>query len=1046
MEINTLKKVISGTVSAMMIAASVPFSASAAVGNIDLGSISGGKVEGGFGGFGGGMNWGGNGGGQDWSGFAGGFNGGGANIGSDAGSGGNAQSGLNAKIKGDMPTTVPSGAEKSSQCKVEKKNYMCKYTGKQKTCNVILPPNYNSSKKYPVMFVLHGIMGSENDMVSGMGVQELMTGLMSSGQAEEFIVVTPNMFTSKTMSGPSGINQQTCAEYDNFLYDVTESLLPFIKENYSVKEGRENTAITGFSMGGREAIYCGIMRPDVFGYVGGACPAPGITPGTDSFMTHPGCMQESEFKFRNVGPEPEVFMITGGTNDSVVGTFPSQYSSILTKNGVEHVYQSIPGGGHGAESVKPHLYTFMRYAFKADESSSAVVTTTTTTTTTAKPTTAATTTTTAKAADPKEELNSKVSRWGDANCDGGIDMSDAVAIMQSLANPNKYQLSNQGKFNADVYEAGSGITTNDAFVIQKYLLGLIKSLPESYSDNINTTPVVTTTTTEAPAVVTTTTAAPVSGGSINDNFDSGIGDWSGRGAASVAASGDAYYGTSGKSLIITDRTAEWNGAAIKLGSDFKAGQTYSISLGALQLSGSSADIQVSLQHSDGSTTSYTSIAKATCESGVWTKIENTSFTIPESASDMVLYVETVESSGDLMDFYIDNVLVAAEGTKSSVVTGGESKVPEVVVPPTPTVDTTKWDNYQETASAQYIDFYKSSIKHFGNTYRLTQKLAAAESGQSLTMAYLGGSITEGKNYTSPFSNYVKSTFAKGSFKEINAGLSGTSSVVGLVRSEQEIVSQKADIIFLEFSVNDHEDIMYKKCFESCIKKFLDMPNEPAVIVLITRAQGGFSSQSQMYPIGKNFDIPVISMDDALTKAFNSGFLKTGDYYSDEYHPHQKGGQLIADCLSYYFRQAMKSEHASASYTLPSKAVYGMEYADCVNVNPKDLDGFSAGSWTSGSGYNGSKSLNYSYTLNGGNPMKFKTTGKGIIIVFKANSNGMGSINVTVNGKTTKVNGNKQYTWGGPDAELGYYQDTTGDLDVSISGSGSFTIWGMGLIK
>ena len=88
------------------------------------------------------------------------------------------------------------------------------------------------------------------------------------------------------------------------------------------------------------------------------------TPGTDMFMTHPGCMQESEMKFRNVGPEPAVFMITGGTNDSVVGTFPKQYSDILTRNGVEHVYQSIPGGGHGADSVKPHLYTFMRYAFK----------------------------------------------------------------------------------------------------------------------------------------------------------------------------------------------------------------------------------------------------------------------------------------------------------------------------------------------------------------------------------------------------------------------------------------------------------------------------------------------------------------------------------------------------------------------------------------------------------------------------------------------------------------------------------------------------------
>ena len=339
MKHSKMKKVLSATVALMMIGASIPLTVNAA--------------------------------GFDWSGFAGGFGTtGNENIGSDAGNGGNAQSGLNAKIKNDMPTTVPGGVEQTSRCKVENKTYYCKFTGKNKKCNVILPPNYTSSKKYPVMFVLHGIMGSENDMVSGMGVQELMTGLMSSGKAEEFIVVTPNMFTSKTMNGPSGINQQTCAEYDNFLYDVTESLLPFIKENYSVKDGRENTAITGFSMGGREAIYCGIMRPDLFGYVGGACPAPGITPGQDSFMVHPGCMQESEMKFRNVGPEPEVFMITGGTNDGVVGTFPQQYSQILTRNGVNHVYQSIPGGGHDANSVKPHLYTFMRYAFKGSDSSS----------------------------------------------------------------------------------------------------------------------------------------------------------------------------------------------------------------------------------------------------------------------------------------------------------------------------------------------------------------------------------------------------------------------------------------------------------------------------------------------------------------------------------------------------------------------------------------------------------------------------------------------------------------------------------------------------
>ncbi len=67
---------------------------------------------------------------------------------------------------------------------------------------------------------------------------------------------------------------------------------------------------------------------------------------------------------------------------------------------------------------------------------------------------------------------------GDTNCDGVIDMSDAVLIMQALANPNKYgvdgteeiHLTEQGKINADI--AGDGLTVGDAQSIQKILLGL----------------------------------------------------------------------------------------------------------------------------------------------------------------------------------------------------------------------------------------------------------------------------------------------------------------------------------------------------------------------------------------------------------------------------------------------------------------------------------------------------------------------------------------------------------------------------------------------
>ncbi|MCR4795992.1 MULTISPECIES: hypothetical protein [Ruminococcus] len=59
---------------------------------------------------------------------------------------------------------------------------------------------------------------------------------------------------------------------------------------------------------------------------------------------------------------------------------------------------------------------------------------------------------------------------GDANIDGGKDLSDTVIIMQSLANPNKYQLSEQGQINADVYGDNDGVTMNDALAIQISLL------------------------------------------------------------------------------------------------------------------------------------------------------------------------------------------------------------------------------------------------------------------------------------------------------------------------------------------------------------------------------------------------------------------------------------------------------------------------------------------------------------------------------------------------------------------------------------------------
>ncbi|MBR1823034.1 MAG: hypothetical protein IJ779_02240, partial [Ruminococcus sp.] len=76
--------------------------------------------------------------------------------------------------------------------------------------------------------------------------------------------------------------------------------------------------------------------------------------------------------------------------------------------------------------------------------------------------------------------------WGDSNCDGDVSLADAVIIMQSIANPDKYgvdgsdeqHITEQGQKNGDVSENGNGVTNRDALSIQRYCLKLIDKLPE----------------------------------------------------------------------------------------------------------------------------------------------------------------------------------------------------------------------------------------------------------------------------------------------------------------------------------------------------------------------------------------------------------------------------------------------------------------------------------------------------------------------------------------------------------------------------------------
>ncbi len=267
---------------------------------------------------------------------------------------------LTEKVQSELVNNEPSDShmEKAGvkYGTIVKKTYFSKKANKNKPYNILLPADYDESKQYPVLYVLHGFFENEDRMITKgngtMYTRQIVGNTIASGEAKDMIVVCPLIFTSATKESATDFGDPASVEgYNNFVDDIVDSLMPHIEANYSVKTGRDYTAVTGFSMGGMESLQIGMKYGDKFGYVGAICPAPG---------------GQGAWKWNKEEETPHLVFITGGTSDDVVRlTTPEGYHNNFTKNGVPHVWHVVQGGHHGDDSIHSSLYCFVRAVFQA---------------------------------------------------------------------------------------------------------------------------------------------------------------------------------------------------------------------------------------------------------------------------------------------------------------------------------------------------------------------------------------------------------------------------------------------------------------------------------------------------------------------------------------------------------------------------------------------------------------------------------------------------------------------------------------------------------
>src|SRR5215204_2607216 len=118
--------------------------------------------------------------------------------------------------------------------KLETVEYDSATVGVKRKARVYTPPGYTKDKKYPVLYLLHGIGGDENEWARGGAPDVILDNLYADKEAAPMIVVMPNGRASKDLTARDPIPKQSPA-FAAFEKDLLEDLIPFIEKTYSVK-------------------------------------------------------------------------------------------------------------------------------------------------------------------------------------------------------------------------------------------------------------------------------------------------------------------------------------------------------------------------------------------------------------------------------------------------------------------------------------------------------------------------------------------------------------------------------------------------------------------------------------------------------------------------------------------------------------------------------------------------------------------------------------------------------------------------------------------
>lgn len=351
--------------------------------------------------------------------------------------------------------------------------------------------------------------------------------------------------------------------------------------------------------------------------------------------------------------------------------------------------------------------------------------------------------------------------------------------------------------------------------------------------------------------------------------------------------------------------------------------------------------------------------------------------------------------------------------------------------------------------AQLDTIYGNSVYNEGNLARLAKTIKKAQDGGAVSIAYIGGSITQGSSagdvecYAMKTTDWFRDNFPDATINYNRAGIGATGSYIGVHRVNEDVLASNPDLVFVEFSVNDTTEATErnKNAYDSLLRKIWNYESSPAIICICMTQEDGTSFQEYHAEIAKSYDLPIISYKNAILAAIKDGYFVWDTISDDNIHPNVPGHDLLTKIITNFLcdTAAKVSSVDTTKESDFSKPFTKDIYADArrigfTNSTPDEIVGFQGkdslfgnikGIWRVASDASG--------VYTDGSVIKYTVEAKNIGILFGMQINGGGSFNVVIDGEVVKTV-SEDFTggWGNyvEAVEVANY-DTTGTHTIEI---------------